>query len=148
MLNVTPFLLFDGNCAKAMTFYLKCIGGELTLTKLGDTPMKEMFPPEKYERLINAHLESGNIEISATDWMASPAREPKQGNTMSIFLVADDNEELWKVFEKLSEGASKDSFQDLHYLPFGLYGQFTDKFGVPWIFKGEKKGVGEQKNHR
>jgi PhnB protein len=140
MLNVTPFLLFDGNCAEAMIFYQKCIGGELTLTKLGDTSMKEMFPPEKYERLINAHLKSGNIEISATDWMASPAREPKQGNTMSIFLVADDNEKLRKVFEKLSEGASKDSFQDLHYLPFGLYGQFTDKFGVPWIFKGEKKG--------
>jgi PhnB protein len=41
MLNVTPFLLFDGNCAEAMIFYQKCIGGELTLTKLGDTSMKE-----------------------------------------------------------------------------------------------------------
>jgi PhnB protein len=135
----TPFLLFDGNCAEAMTFYHQCLGGELTLTKLGDSPMKDLLPPEKHERLINANLKSGNMEISATDWMASPAREPKQGNTMSIFLVADDNDELRKVFDKLSEGANKDNYQDLHDLPFGLYGQFTDKFGVPWIFKGKKK---------
>jgi len=34
MLRATPFLFFDGNCAEAMTFYQKCLGGELTLTKL------------------------------------------------------------------------------------------------------------------
>jgi PhnB protein len=45
--HCTPFLLFDGNCAEAMTFYHQCLGGELTLTKLGDTPMKAQFPPEK-----------------------------------------------------------------------------------------------------
>jgi uncharacterized glyoxalase superfamily protein PhnB len=33
MLECTPFLLFDGNCAEAMTFYHQCLGGELTLTK-------------------------------------------------------------------------------------------------------------------
>ena len=72
MLTCTPFLLFDGNCAVAMTFYHQCLGGELTLTKLGDTPMKDQFPPEKHNRMINAHLKSGAIEFSATDWMASP----------------------------------------------------------------------------
>ena len=44
MLHCTPFLLFDGNCAEAMTFYQKCLGGDLTLTKLGDTPMKATCP--------------------------------------------------------------------------------------------------------
>ena len=72
MLSCTPFLLFDGNCAEAMTFYQKCLGGELTLTKLGDTPMKAGFPMEKHNRIINAYLKSGAIEFSATDWMASP----------------------------------------------------------------------------
>ena len=43
MLHCTPVLLFDGNCAEAMTFYHKCLGGELRLTKLGDSPMKDMF---------------------------------------------------------------------------------------------------------
>jgi PhnB protein len=53
MLRCTPFLLFDGNCAEAMTFYHKCLGGSLTLTKLDDTPMKHMLPPDKHERIIN-----------------------------------------------------------------------------------------------
>lgn len=67
MVKTTPFLLFDGNCAEAMTFYQKGLGGELTLTKLGDTPMKAQFPQEKHGRIINAYLKSGAVEISATD---------------------------------------------------------------------------------
>lgn len=139
MLHTTPFLLFDGNCAEAMTFYHQCLGGELTLTKLGDTPMKNMFPKEKWERLINAHLKSGEIEISATDWMASPTYEPKQGDTYAIFVIGGAYDELKAVFDKLAEGTEKERFQELHDLPFGMYGQFTDKYGVHWIFKGDKK---------
>lgn len=140
MLHSTPFLLFDGNCAEAMTFYQECIGGELTLTKLGDTPMKDLFPKEKWDRLINAHLKSDAIEISATDWMASPAFEPKQGNMSAIFVIGETYDELKKVFDKLSEGADKERFQELHDMPFGTYGQFYDRYGFQWIFKGDKKG--------
>jgi len=130
--------LFDGNCAEAMTFYHECLGGELTLTKLGDTPMKDLFPPEKHQRLINASLKNGDIEISATDWMAAPEYEPTPGDTTAIFIIGGDYDELKAVFDKLSQDAKKDRFQDLHELPFGMYGQFTDKFGVHWVFKGDK----------
>ena len=139
MLQVTPFLLFDGNCAEAMTFYQKCLGGELTLAKLGDTPMKTQFPPEKYNRIINGHLKSGAIEFSATDWMASPALEPKQGNMFGMFVMGGTYDELKAVFDKLAEGANKEWFQGLHAMPFGSYGQFFDKYGVQWIFKADKK---------
>jgi PhnB protein len=139
MLQVTPFLLFDGNCGEAMTFYQKCLGGELTLTKLGDTPMKDQFPPEKHNRIINGHLKSGAIEFSATDWMASPALEPKQGNMFGMFVIGGTYDELNKVFDKLKEGANKEWFQRLHDMPFGSYGQFFDQYGVQWIFKGEKR---------
>ncbi len=141
MLYCTPFLLFDGNCAAAMTFYKQCLGGELTLTKLGDTPMKAQFPEEKHERIINARLQSGNIDFSATDWMASPNLEPVPGNMMSIYVVGGSFDELKTAFDKLSEGAVQDkrTFIALNNMPFGSYGQFTDKFGVAWIFKGDKK---------
>ena len=139
MIKMTPFLLFDGNCAEAMTFYQKCLGGELTLTKLADTPMKAQFPQEKHNRIINAYLKSGAIEISATDWMASPALEPKQGNMTAIFVIGVTYDELKEVFDKLSEGAEKQSFQELHEMPFGTYGQFYDRYGFQWIFKGDKR---------
>ncbi len=127
MLRCEPFLLFDGSCAEAMTFYQKCLGGELTLTKLADTPMKDQFPPEKHNRLINAHLKSGAIEISATDWMASPMYEPVQGDTVAIFVIGGAYAELQTVFDKLKEGASTDRFQALYDLPYGTFKQFYDQ---------------------
>lgn len=139
MLRCTPFLLFDGNCAEAMTFYHACLGGELTLTKLGDTPMKDQFPPEKHERIINAHLKSGEIEISATDWMAAPDYEPKYGDIFAIFVLGEGYDELKTVFDRLSEGAQHDRFQELHDMPFGTHGQFFDRYGYHWIFKGDAK---------
>lgn len=140
MLQCTPFLLFDGNCAEAMTFYQACLGGELTLTKLGDTPMKAQFPVEKHNRMINAHLTSGAIDISATDWMASPAFNPIQGNMSAIFVIGGAYDELKTVFDKLKEGAEQERFQELHEMPFGMYGQFYDRYGVQWIFRGDKQG--------
>jgi len=139
MLRCTPFLLFDGNCAEAMTFYHACLGGELTLTRLGETPMKDQFPPEKHQRMINAHLKSGDLEISATDWMASPAFEPRQGNTYAIFVIGGTYAELKTVFDRLRDGAEKERLQELHDMPFGIYGQFYDRFGVQWIFRGDPR---------
>jgi PhnB protein len=140
MLYITPFLLFDGNCAGAMTFYHQCLGGELTMTRLGETPMKDMIPPEKHNRIINAHLQSGDIEISATDWMASPEFDAVQGNTYAIFVIGNTYDELRTVFDKLKDGNNNKRMQELHEMPFGIYGQFYDKYGVQWIFKGDKKG--------
>jgi PhnB protein len=141
MLHCTPFLLFDGNCAEAMTFYQECLGGDLTLTKLGDTPMKDQFPTEKHQRIIHAQLKSGAIDLSATDWMASPSLEPKQGNTFAVYLVGGAYDELKAAFDKLAQGADKDkrTFMELRDMPFGTYGQFTDKYGVSWILRGEKR---------
>jgi PhnB protein len=137
MLRSFPFLLFDGNCAEAMTFYNDCLEGELTLTRLADTPMKEQFPPEKHGRIINAHIVNGAVEISAADWMASPDFEPLLGNMSAIFMTSDTDEELARVFDRLARGASKEWFQPLHELPFGTYGQFFDQYGVQWIFRGK-----------
>ena len=136
-MRCTPFLLFDGNCAEAMQFYYKCLGGKLTLTKLGDSPIKNMLPPGKYNRIINAHLQSGDFEISATDWMASPEFDPIQGNTYAIFVIGNTYDEL--IFDKLKDGNNNERLQELHEMPFGLYGQFYDKYDIQWIFKGDKK---------
>ena len=122
-----------------MEFYHRCIGGELSVTKLGDTPMKDMLPVEKHDRVINARLVSGGIDISATDWMASPDFDPVQGNTTAIFVTGTADDELRGVFELLKDGDNNTRLQDLHDMPFGLYGQFYDKYGVQWIFRGDAR---------
>jgi PhnB protein len=136
MLRATPFLLFDGLCAEAMTFYHRCLGGELVLTRLGDTPMASMFPADKHDRIINARLTSGALDLSATDWMASPDFDPVQGNTYAVFVTADSDDELRPVFDALRDGDNNTRLQELHAMPFGTYGQFYDRYGVQWIFRG------------
>jgi len=38
MKAVTAYLNFEGNCREAMTFYGKCLGGKLEITKFSDMP--------------------------------------------------------------------------------------------------------------
>jgi PhnB protein len=138
-MNLTPFLLFDGNCADAMAFYQTCLGGELTVTKVGDTPMKDQLPPEQHAKVAYAHLQSGPLEFSATDWQ-HPTRRPKPGNTVAIYLNGATYGQLREIFDKLSVGADPELLDDLRDLPFGTYGHLADKYGVHWFFQGESSG--------
>lgn len=135
MLNCTSFLLFDGKCAEAMKFYQKCLGGELTLTKLGDTPMKAQFPSKKHHKIVNAHLKSGAIEFSATDWLRT-TRTPKQGNTVGVYINGGTYDQLREIFDKLAVGADKELFDDLQDMPFGIYGHSP----ISMVFIGSLEG--------
>lgn len=138
MLNVQPYLLFDGNCAEAMAFYHSCLGGELAVTRISDTPMKDHLPPAKHNRVAYAQLKNGAIEISATDWL-HPTRTPQQGNTVCIYLTGDTYAELRAIFDKLAAGADPALLDDLRDMPFGSYGHLADKYSVHWFFRSEKK---------
>lgn len=138
MINLTPFLLFDGNCAEAMAFYQSCLGGELMVTRLADTPMKSHFPPELHQRVTYARLKNGAMEFSATDWL-HPTQTPKQGNTVAMYINAATYKELRAIFDGLAAGANQALREDLRDMPFGTYGHLADKYGVHWFFQGEKK---------
>jgi PhnB protein len=137
LLRLTPFLLFEGNCADAMRFYHSCFGGDLMLTPLADTPMRTSFPVEQHDRIAYAHLKSGTVEFSATDWL-HPTRAPKQGNTTALCVSSAHPDELRRIFDKLSESAARENFVELREMPFGLYGRLTDRFGKEWFFRGER----------
>lgn len=141
MTTLTPYLLFDGSCHKAMEFYKSCFGGELTSTKVKDSPAKDYMSAVQREKVLNARLRSGNLEISASDWLR-PDRTRIRGNTVCLYLSGGTLQELKTLFEKLSEGAEvtdplKEQF-------FGAYGALNDKFGVRWMFSNRQKGLGER----
>jgi PhnB protein len=136
-MKLMPFLLFDGNCAEAMTFYQGCLGGELAITKVGDTPMKSQMPAAQHHKVAFANLKSGLLEFSATDWLHA-TRTPKQGNTVALYVSGGKYHELRTIFDKLAVGASKELLDDLRDLPFGSYGHLADKYGVHWFFQGDK----------
>ena len=138
-MNLTPFLLFEGNCAEAMAFYQSCLGGELTIMRLGETPMGHDAPPEQQLKVTYARLKSDSVDFSATDWL-HPTRVPRQGNTVAVYLQEDDYGELRAVFDKLAVGAASDLLDDLRDMPFGVYGHLADRYGVHWFFRGSARG--------
>ena len=131
MITLSTYLLLDGSCSAAMEFYRSCLGGELSMSLVRDTPMKAMFPPEMHNRVINAHLKSESMSLSASDWML-PSEKPIQGNTVCLYISGGSAEETRGLFDRLSAGAKE--VEPLSEQPFGLYGAITDRFGVRWMF--------------
>jgi PhnB protein len=133
--NLDPFLLFDADCAEAMTFYQSCLGGELTVIRVADTPMKEQAPTENHQKVSFAHLRAGAIGISATDWQ-HPTRQFDRGNNVGLYLTSDDSPALRAAFARLSDGADPVLLDPLVDMPFGLYGHLCDRFRIHWFFRG------------
>ena len=136
MTYLTPYLLFDGKCRQAMEFYRSCLGGELMVTKVKDTPAKDQMPVFQHDKVLNARLRSGNLELSASDWLALDAT-PIRGNTLCIYLNGGTFEELKARFEKLSQGAEVTNPLSRQF--FGAYGALNDRFGVRWMFHTDQR---------
>lgn len=132
---LTPYLLFDGNCKPAMEFYHACLGGELTLMAVKDSPVKDSMPPHLHHKTLNARLQCGHLEISASDWLR-PDQAPVRGNTVCLFLRAGTFQELSALFVRLADGA--EVTDPLKEMFFGAYGALNDKFGVRWMFQSDQ----------
>ena len=131
MTTLTPYLLFDGNCKQAMEFYRACLGGELIVTVVKDSPAKDRMPASQHDKVLNARLKGSNVDISASDWLR-PDRTPIRGTTSCLYLSGGSFQELKSFFEKLSEGG--EVTDPLSQQFFGTYGALNDRFGVRWMF--------------
>jgi PhnB protein len=132
MTTLTPYLLFDGSCREAMEFYHTVFGGELSITKVSESPAKDQMPAFQQNKTVNARLKSSSVEISASDWLM-PDVSPVRGNTVCLFLSGGTFPELKSLFEKLSDGAKvTDPLKEVF---FGYYGALNDRFGIRWMFQ-------------
>ena len=134
MAQVNAYLHFQDNCRQAMTFYKKCLGGELTLMTVGDSPMAAQVPPEAKNHIMHSQLKNGSIVLMASDNMGSGSIT--KGNQFSLTIECSSNKEADSFYSKLSAGGKsthpmKDEF-------FGYYGDLTDKFGINWMISHMK----------
>lgn len=86
MINLTPSCCWMETVPKPMAFYRSCLNGDLTVTRVADMPMKNQMHPEQHHTVADAHLKSGAIEFSATDWL-HPTPTPKPGNTVAMYIA-------------------------------------------------------------
>jgi PhnB protein len=131
MALIHAYLRFDGNAREAFAFYQSCLGGELTLTTVGQSPMAQ-YMPEKQDQVFHAQLQQGQLVLLGSDMVGEEGLI--KGNTMVLTLECTSKEEAETLFTKLSAGGKIG--HDLSEQPFGLIGDFTDQFGVDWFVIG------------
>jgi PhnB protein len=134
MTSLTTYLLFDGSCREAMEFYHSVLGGELSLTKVSESPAKDHMPAFQQDKILNARLQSPGLSISASDWLR-PSQTPVRGNTVCLYLSGGGSSAIKELYDKLADGAElTDPFQQQF---FGYYGALNDKFGIRWMFHAD-----------
>lgn len=130
MAKLTPYLNFNGKCREAMAFYHECLGGELVMQEIAESPMVAQFPPEARDHILHSTLTNGSIVLMGSDMVGTNL---VKGNAVTLCLNFFDEEAVNVFFTKLSSGGY--IRMPLHQTFWGAtYGEFTDRFGVNWMF--------------
>lgn len=134
MPTLDPYLFFDGNCADAMRFYEKTLGGRLTaLMTHGDSPMKDQCGAALKGRIMHACLALDGRSLMASDTMAG---EPYQGmQNFSVSLAYPTADEAKNVFGRLADGGQVQMPIDKTFWA-DAFGMVKDRFGTTWFVGG------------
>ncbi|OZC58505.1 VOC family protein [Rhodococcus sp. 06-418-5] len=126
---LNPYLSFRDNAREAMEFYRSVFGGELTVTTLGEANASE--DPADRDKIMHGQLTTPNgFTLMGADTPSSMEHTP--GNTMSVSLSGDEEDELTSYWNALAVDAQ--FTMGLDKAPWGdTFGMLTDKFGVQWM---------------
>lgn len=132
--QINPYISFNGKCREAMTFYKDCLGGELTMQRLGDSPMP--CPKGTEDQIMHSSLtRNGTVLLMATDMTGNDGFH--KGNNISLSLNCSSEEEIKTFFSKLSEGGTVlDTLKDQFW--GAIFGMLTDRFGIVWMLNYNK----------
>jgi Uncharacterized protein conserved in bacteria len=129
-IRLNPYLIFDGNAREAIHFYEKALGGQIAgIMSFGDMPSVSDHPvPEEARNLVmHALLKVGDSELMFSD--TYPGMPYRQGSTVEIAVILDDEARARDIFDALSDGGEVVMpLQPTDWSP--LYGMVKDKFGV------------------
>ena len=80
-MELSPYLLFDGNCAEAFKFYAQCLGGKIVMMQThGESPMKDQVSPDWRDKIIHAQLTVGSQSLMGSD---APPEHVRAGRRVS-----------------------------------------------------------------
>jgi PhnB protein len=129
-LQVTPFIMLDGNAKEAIQFYEKSLDAEVIFMQtFGEGPEnhEHPLPEEAKERLAHSVLKIGDADLFVADTF--PGQTNQIGNRVQICITTPNIEKSNQFFEALKQGGQVNMpLQKIHFSP--AYGMVTDKFGV------------------
>lgn len=136
-MHVISYIFFKGTCAEALKFYEAVAGAKIAYAmKYGDSPAAAQVPAAMHDKIINASFTIGETTVMASDGM------PERWATVDGFalcLAVDSDADAERLYSGLSEGGKVEMALGETFFAH-RYGQFTDKFGIPWmIIHGKQK---------
>ena len=134
MTQINAYLHFDGNCREAMTFYKGCLGGELVLQIVEDSPIADQMPQEARQDILHSTLTTGGFVLMASDMMPAPR---VRGNSVSLCIACSSEEELSRFFSSLSSGGNVTCPVGKQFWG-ATFGALTDQYGVNWLLNYDK----------
>src|SRR3546814_14513214 len=75
MSTISTYLFFDGNCAEAMRFYERTLGGKIELMMThGEVPAADRHPSQDDSRIVHARLAGnyGMVLLASTSMAGQP----------------------------------------------------------------------------
>lgn len=137
MPQINSYLTFNGNCRHAMTFYRDCLGGELFIQTIGESPLSDRLPEPMKDCILHSTLTNDDLMLMGSDMVSEKGL--LRGNAVSISLQCSSEEEIRRFYRKLSEGGTTD--HPLENTFWGaLFGDLTDQFGNHWLLSFEGHG--------
>ena len=130
MQKIYVYLTFNGNCREAMSFYRQCLGGELTIQTIGESPLSENLPNGIKNIILHATLINENLVLVGTDLVGEEGLV--KGNSLSLMLYCSSEKNIKSCFNKLSDGGKKT--QPLIHNHYGvIFGNLIDRYGNNWL---------------
>ncbi len=129
-MQLQPNLAFDGNAEEVLAHYCDALGGEIEITRFGDTPVAHEVPPEWAGKVVYGTLRSPAGVINAMD--APPGRGGEPGGNFMLGVQTESREQIDAIFSKLSAGGSVTMPLDKTFWS-PRFGMLTDKFGIKWL---------------
>lgn len=136
MTQIIAYINFNGNCREAMSFYKECIGGELELQIIKDSPIAGQCPSAIQNQVLHATLKKDALLLMGSD-MTGP-EGLTQGNNMGLMLDCSSDEEISSFFENLSQGGHVIDPVSVKFWG-AKFGALTDKFGIRWMLHYDQK---------
>lgn len=135
MAHIHSYLTFNGNCKEAMTFYKNCLGGELELQTIGESPLADKMPVQMKDSILHATLTNDKLILMGSDMVGNNGLI--KGNAVSLMLDCNSEKETQLFYATLSEDG--ESTHPLEISFWGaLFGGLTDKFGNHWLLHFDK----------
>ncbi len=137
-MRILAYLTFNGCCREAMTWYRDCLGGELFFREIGNTLPGSNMPDRMNHCILHAALTRGPLQLLGTDM--TDANGLLRGNTVSLSLECDNEDELMQCYRRLADGGIA-SYPPQHSVWGGLTGNVTDKYGNHWLLHCDSSNV-------